>query len=105
MTARITPKSFLGHIEIKIILSKAGFEKITINGNTIELFFDMNNEKIFSSGYFEKVLGYINENYKNTSRVKQGKNTLSVQFRIPLFENSEEKMKEIRTFIANLANL
>ena len=39
--------SLIDHIEIKLILSKAGFEKITINGNTIELFFDMNNEEIF----------------------------------------------------------
>lgn len=97
--------SLIDHIEIKIILSKAGFEKITINGNTIELFFDMNNEEIFSSGYFEKVLGYINENYKNTSRVKQGKQSLSVQFRIPAFEIYEEKLQEIRSFIANLAIL
>ncbi|HAX47740.1 MAG TPA: hypothetical protein DCX92_02015, partial [Bacteroidetes bacterium] len=92
-------------IEIKLILSTAGFDKMNVTGSVVELFFDMNNENIFSSGYFEKVLGYINDNYKNTSRVKQGKQSLSVQFRIPQHHNSAEKLQEIRGFVANLANL
>lgn len=39
--------SLFEHMEIKLILAKLGFEKIIISGDTVELFFDMNNESIF----------------------------------------------------------
>jgi transcription-repair coupling factor (superfamily II helicase) len=97
--------SLLHHIEIKLILSTIGFEKIVISGEQLELFFDLNNENIYTSGYFEKVLGFINEHFKNTSRVKQSKSSLSVLFRIPLQPTPAEKLTEIHNFVANLAKL
>ena len=97
--------SLFKHLEIKLLLSSIGFEKIAISGEQLELFFDLNNENIFTSGYFEKVLGFINENFKNTSRVKQTKNTLSVQFRIPRHETPDEKLNEIHNFVKKLADL
>lgn len=92
-------------IEVKLILSSLGFEKINISGNSLELFFDLNNEGIFSSGFFEKVLGMINKNFKNTSRVKQGKKSLSVQFKITTYENPSRKITEIRNFISKLTTI
>ena len=95
----------LKHIEIKLILSPIGFEKIIISGEHLELFFDMTNENIFSSGYFEKSLGFINDHFKNTSRVKQSKNSLSVQFRIPKLPTPAQKLEEILNFSIKLANI
>jgi transcription-repair coupling factor (superfamily II helicase) len=97
--------SLLDHIEIKLILSSLGFEKILISGDLLEIFFDINNNKIYTSGYFEKVLGFINEHFKNTSRVKQSKNSLSVQVRIPQQNSPEEKLAEIHDFVKKLADL
>ncbi len=97
--------SLFKHLEIKLILSSVGFEKITISGEHLELFFDMSNEEIFSGGYFEKALGFINDHFKNTSRVKQTKSTLSVQFRIPHYQTPEEKLNEIHIFALKLAEL
>ena len=97
--------SLLQHIEIKLILSPIGFEKIVISGEQLELFFDLNNENIYTSGYFEKVLGFINEHFKNTSRVKQSKNSLSVLFRIPKQSTPAEKLTEIHNFVGKLAEL
>ncbi|HWA06543.1 MAG TPA: hypothetical protein VG961_08345, partial [Ignavibacteria bacterium] len=71
----------------------------------LELFFDLNNEAIFTSGYFEKVLSVINENFKNTSRVKQSKSSLSVLFRIPHQHTPAEKLAEIHKFVAKLTDL
>jgi transcription-repair coupling factor (superfamily II helicase) len=97
--------SLLNHIEIKLLLSAIGFEKIVISGELLELFFDMTNEDIFSGGYFEKALGFINDHFKNTSRVKQSKNSLSVQFRIPQQPTPAQKLAEIHNFVKKLANL
>ncbi|MEO8512399.1 MAG: transcription-repair coupling factor [Ignavibacteria bacterium] len=97
--------SLFKHIEIKLILSSIGFEKIIISGEQLELYFDLNNENIFSSGYFEKVLGFINDHFKNTSRVKQTKNSLSVHFRIPTQPTPVQKLDEIHHFVKNMANL
>lgn len=98
-------ESLFEHMEIKLILAKLGFEKIIISGDTVELFFDMNNESIFTGGFFEKVLGYINESFKNTARVKQGKQTLSLKFLIPFNETPELKLKEINDFVLKLSHL
>ncbi len=65
--------SLLHLIGIKLILFSIGFEKIVISGDQLKLFFDLNNENIYTSGYFEKVLGFINEHFKNTSRGKTSK--------------------------------
>jgi len=97
--------SLLNHIEIKLILSSLGFEKILISGDLLEIFFDINNNEIYTSGYFEKVLGFINEHFKNTSRVKQSKNSLSVQVRIPQQNSPEAKLEEIHDFVKKLADL
>lgn len=97
--------SLFKHLEIKLLLSSIGFEKITISGEQLELFFDLNNENIFTSGYFEKVLGFINEHFKNTSRVKQTKNSLSVQVRIPRYQTPDEKLNEIHNFVIKLGEL
>ncbi len=97
--------SLLKHIEIKLILSPIGFEKIIISGEQLELFFDLTNENIFTSGYFEKVLGFINDHFKNTSRVKQTKNSLSVQFRTLKLPTPAQKLEEILNFVTKLANI
>jgi transcription-repair coupling factor (superfamily II helicase) len=96
--------SLFAHLEMKHILAELGFEKIIISGDTLELFFDMTNDSIFSGGFFEKVLGYINESFKNSARVKQGKNNLSVLFRI---QNTSpgEKLTAISVFILKLKDL
>jgi transcription-repair coupling factor (superfamily II helicase) len=97
--------SLLNHIEIKLILSSLGFEKISISGDQLEIFFDINNNEIYISGYFEKVLGFINEHFKNTSRVKQSKNSLSVLVRIPQQQTPAEKLAKIYGFVEKLADL
>ncbi len=97
--------SLTKHIEIKLYLSGKGFEKMIINGNLAELFFDVNNESVFTSGYFEKVLNYMSRALNNTSRVKQSKKSVSIQFRLTQSENSPKKLEEIHAFVCNLASL
>lgn len=97
-------KSLFTHLEIKLTLAELGFEKIIISGDTLELYLDMTNDSIFSGGFFEKVLRYINESFKNTARVKQGKNNLSVLFRIQNI-SPNEKLAEINLFISSLKEL
>lgn len=98
-------ESLLKHIEIKLFLGEKGFEKIIINGNTVELFLDINNEEIFSSGYFEKVVNRINSTMSTSARLKQTKNSLSIQFRLTTSENSPDKLSEVHNFIKILASL
>ncbi len=96
-------ESLLKHIEIKLILSEIGFSKIIISGELLELFFDINNEIVFTGGFFEKVLAFINEHFNITSRVKQSKNSLSIQFRIANQYNSHQKLIEILNFVKKLS--
>lgn len=87
------------------MLISPGFEKIIISGDTIELFFDLNNESIFTRGFFEKVLGHINESFKNTARVKQGKKTLSILFRLSGISDFDGKFIEIINFVSKLSDI
>ena len=98
-------ESLFKHIEIKLILSSKGFEKIIISRDIIELFFNLKDEEIFSNGYFERVINYINSSLSDKSKLKQTKNSLSVEFRLAQSENSGNKLPEIQKFIENLANL
>lgn len=98
-------ESLIKHIELKIMLGEKGFEKIVISGDSTELFMDVNDEEIFQSGYFEKVVNYINTNLSNKSKLKQTKKALSIQFRLSLYDNSELKLSEIYDFVKNLYEL
>ncbi|HMT12955.1 MAG TPA: hypothetical protein PKA39_15195, partial [Ignavibacteria bacterium] len=98
-------ESLVKHIELKLLLSQNGFEKLSISGDVVELFFDLENQDIYTSGYFEKVMNRISQDFKNTSRVKQTKKSLSIQFRLPKYENSDEKLAEIHKFVHILAGL
>src|SRR4030095_14737269 len=94
--------SLLKHIELKLMLGEKGFEKISIHGNTIELFVDLNNEEVFSSGYFEGVVAYLNSELKDRSKIKQTKKSLSLQIRLTLSDNSLQKLGEIYDIIKKL---
>jgi transcription-repair coupling factor (superfamily II helicase) len=98
-------ESLIKHIEIKIMLAEKGFEKIIISGETVELFLDVNNDEIFQSGYFEKAVNYINSNLSNKAKLKQTKKSLSIQFRLSLYDNPELKLGEIYSFVKNLAEI
>ena len=98
-------EALLKHIEIKLTLSEKGFEKIAINGNAVELFIDLKNEEIFSGGYFEKVVGYINSTIRDKSKLNQTKKSLSIQFNLSHSNNPQTKLGEIHHYIQNLANL
>jgi transcription-repair coupling factor (superfamily II helicase) len=98
-------ESLTKHIEIKIMLAEKGFEKIIISGETVELFLDVNNDEIFQSGYFEKAVNYINSNLSNKAKLKQTKKSLSIQFRLSLYDNPELKLGEIYSFVKNLAEI
>jgi transcription-repair coupling factor (superfamily II helicase) len=98
-------ESLVKHIEIKLILAENGFEKMSVSGDMIELFFDLENQDIYTSGYFEKVMNRISQDFKNTSRVKQTKKSLSIQFRIPPTGAPAEKLEAIHTFVQALAGL
>lgn len=98
-------ESLIKHIELKLLLSQNGFEKLVISGDIVELFFDLENPDIYTSGYFEKVMNRISQDFKNTSRVKQSKKSLSIQFRLPKHDSPEEKLAEIHNFVHILAGL
>ncbi len=98
-------ESLVKHIELKLLLSQNGFEKLAISGDVVELFFDLQNEDIYTSGYFEKVMNRISQDFKNTSRVKQSKKSLSIQFRLPKHDSPDEKLAEIHKFVQILAGL
>jgi hypothetical protein len=87
------------------MLAEKGFEKIIISGETVELFLDVNNDEIFQSGYFEKAVNYINSNLSNKAKLKQTKKSLSIQFRLSLYDNPELKLGEIYSFVKNLAEI
>ena len=99
--------SLFTHIQMKLLLSAKGFEKIVISGDTVELFLDVNNDEIFSGGYFEKTVNYLSSALNNTAKVKQSKKSLSVFFRfIPVpDENSFNKLSYIFNIIRNLVNI
>lgn len=97
--------SLTRHLEIKLHLSEKGFEKLIINGSGAELFFDVKNESVFTSGYFEKVLNYMSTVLNSTSRVKQNKRSVSVQFKLSQSENSPKKLEEIHNLVRDLASL
>jgi transcription-repair coupling factor (superfamily II helicase) len=98
-------ESLLKHIEIKLMLSEKGFEKMIISGNSVELFLDVNNEEVFTSGYFEKVVNQISLTLSSAARLKQTKNSLSIQFRLSASENSPYKLAEVYNFTKILASL
>jgi transcription-repair coupling factor (superfamily II helicase) len=98
-------ESLVKHIEIKIMLAEKGFEKIIISGDSVELFLDIKDEEIFSGGYFEKVVGYINSNLSNKSKLKQTKKSLSIILRLSHHNNPELKLNEIHNFVENITKL
>ena len=98
-------ESLIKHIELKIMLGEKGFEKIVIAGDSVELFMDVNDEEIFQSGYFEKVVTYINTNLANRTKLKQTKKSLSIQFRLSLYDNPELKLSEIYDFASIISKL
>lgn len=98
-------ESLLKHIEMKLMLSEKGFEKMIISGSTVELFLDVNNEEVFTGGYFEKVVNQISVTLSSAARLKQTKNSLSIQFRLSISENSPDKLAEVHDFTKILASL
>ncbi len=98
-------ESLLKHLEIKLLLSEKGFEKITISGYTFELYIDLNNEQMFSGGYFEKMVNYINTNLGDKSKLTQTKKSLSIRFYLSQSGNQQEKLEEIYNYIQELTNL
>lgn len=93
------------HIEIKLMLSEKRFEKISINGSTVELFVDLKNEDVFTSGYFEKAVSHINSVLSDRSKLNQTKKSLSIEFRLSSADNSHQKLAEIYNFIQELTAL
>jgi transcription-repair coupling factor (superfamily II helicase) len=98
-------ESLIKHIELKIMLGEKGFEKIVIAGDFVELFMDVNDEEVFQSGYFEKVVAFINTNLANRTKLKQTKKSLSIQLRLSLYDNPELKLSEIYDFADNISKL
>jgi len=98
-------ESLVKHIEIKIMLAEKGFEKIIISGDSVELFLDIKDDEIFSGGYFENVVGYINSNLSNKSKLKQTKKSLSIILRLSLHNNPQTKLNEIYNFVENITKL
>jgi transcription-repair coupling factor (superfamily II helicase) len=98
-------ESLLKHIAIKCMLAEKGFEKIVISGDTIELFLDVNDNEIFASGYFERAVEYINTNYSSRSKLNQTKKSLSIRFRLSLYDDPELKLTEIRDFVEKITKL
>ncbi|MCI0450351.1 MAG: transcription-repair coupling factor [Chlorobi bacterium] len=95
-------ESLFKHIIIKLILYQKGFEKIVISGNSIELFFNLKDEEMFSNlpdgkagGYFERIINYINSSLNDKSKLKQTKSSLSVEFKLIFSENHANKLSEI----------
>jgi transcription-repair coupling factor (superfamily II helicase) len=103
--------SLLKHIELKLMLGEKGFEKISIHGETVELFVDLNNEAVFSSGYFEKVMNYINTSPLegglggDKSKIKQTKKSLSLQIKLSLDGNSNQKLEEVYEIVRKITVL
>ncbi len=95
-------ESLFTHIMIKIIASQKGFEKLTISGNKAELYFDLQNDEIFSGGYFQKVVDYITRKQPNTSRLNQTKTSLSISFRLSLADHSLKKLDEVKEIISEI---
>ena len=100
-------ESLFTHIRMKLLLTGKGFEKIVISADTVELFLDVNNDEIFTGGYFEKAVNYLSSALNNTARVKQSKKSLSVFFRITPSSsvNSIDKLSFIYNIISNLTNV
>lgn len=95
--------SLIKHIEMKLLLGEKGFEKIVIYGDTLELFVDLNHDTFFSSGYFERAVGYINISAKERTRIKQTKKTLSIQFKLFNTRDQYKKLDEIFDFASKIA--
>jgi len=100
--------SLMKHIEMKLMLGEKGFEKISIQGDIFELFVDLKNEEFFNTGYFDKVVNYINtpssSPFEGGDRTKlnQSKKTLSIQYKIFYTENPEKKLEEVYEFAKKL---
>lgn len=98
-------ESLLKHVEMKVMLCDKGFEKIVIAGSYVELYMDINDDEIFQSGYFEKLVGYINSHLSNKAKLVQTKKSLSIQLRLSLYDNPELKLSEIHNFVENITKL
>jgi transcription-repair coupling factor (superfamily II helicase) len=97
-------ESLFKHLEIKLMLSEKGFEKIVISGDAVELFVDLKNEEFFSGGYFERIVSYLNSTLSHKSRLNQTKKSLSIRLTLTEY-NPLAKLDEIYNYIKILAEL
>lgn len=98
-------ESLLKHVEIKCMLADRGFEKIIVSGNTVELFLDVSDNGVFSSGYFERAVAYINANLSSRTKLNHTKKSLSIQYRLTNTANPPQKLTEIYNFIESITKL
>ncbi len=105
--------SLFDHITIKVLCGEKGFSKISIHANILELHMNPDNEEIFTSGYFEKLVNFIsNPPFSSqrgaggfTSQLVQTKFSLYVKFRLPLADHSLQKLDEVMKIVEELHRL
>jgi transcription-repair coupling factor (superfamily II helicase) len=89
-------QSMFAHIKLKILLSDSVYSKLTISGNSAELFFDTKNYDLFSSGKFEKIISLLNETSVENFKLHQTKKSLSLKL---ILKNNEDIFQQLTDFI------
>ncbi|MCX7877786.1 MAG: transcription-repair coupling factor [Ignavibacteria bacterium] len=75
-------ESLITHVMMKIKLIKCGFKKMNISRGIMTLTFNEENDEIFSNGYFQELINFLNNNRKDKFRLKQDKKYLTLEIEL-----------------------
>jgi len=95
--------SLLEMIRIKIRCAELGFEKFEIFGSSLELHLNPDNEEMYTSGFFQKLVQFISS--ESNSRMIQNKKSLSVKFTLAGSGHTIEKLNNVSLIIDKLKSL
>jgi transcription-repair coupling factor (superfamily II helicase) len=95
-------------IELKVMAAAIGFTKVEFQGELLALHFPPPEENEFFEGDaapFQKIMGRLHELKAFHPSLKQEKNRLKLTARMNIRENSQERLRTVRTFLEKLAVL
>ena len=93
-------------IELKVMAATLGFTKVEFEGELLALHFPLPEEKEFYEGDvapFQKIMGRLHELKAFHPSLKQDKNRLKLTARMNIRENSQLRLRTVRTFLEKLA--
>ncbi|MGH2574307.1 MAG: transcription-repair coupling factor, partial [Ignavibacteria bacterium] len=97
--------SLIKQVELKILSPGLGFEKISIHKDKAEFYFSLNDNELFTSGRFEKVMNYLSERNSSGVKLLQTKKSLMLKYQLEHSDHSIEKLEEVYSVMEEIKHI